>query len=160
MKCGMNETNATVKISPLSIKQFRHARTIPILSSIYFRPYIYIYIHTHFMHISIAYGVSLTFVQASPIFPSFLRSMEILEICNIHVSEKERERGRERERQQRNIASLVSILPPISYFSFLSAPLPPPTFVCMSERKKEGRRKKEEKKVASSKLGTGCNTVA
>lgn len=160
MKCGMNETNATVKISPLSIKQFRHARTIPILSSIYFRPYIYIY--THFMHISIAYGVSLTFVQASPIFPSFLRSMEILEICNIHVSEKERERGRERERQQRNIASLVSILPHFVFlFSFDSTSSPcERTFVCMSERKKEERRKKEEKKVASSKLGTGCNTVA
>lgn len=112
------------------------------------------------MHISIAYGVSLTFVQASPIFPSFLRSMEILEICNIHVSEKERERGggRERDNSETLLPSYRSC--PISYFSFLSAPLPPPTFVCMSERKKEGRRKKEEKKVASSKLGTGCNTVA
>lgn len=139
MKCGMNETNATVKISPLSIKQFRHARTIPILSSIYFRPYIYIY--THFMHISIAYGVSLTFVQASPIFPSFLRSMEILEICNIHVSEKERERGRERERQQRNIASLVSILPHFVFlFSFGSTSSP---YVRMYERKKKRRKKKK-----------------
>lgn len=140
MKCGMNETNATVKISPLSIKQFRHARTIPILSSIYFRPYTRIYTYIYTLCIFPSYRVSLAFVQASPIFPSFLRSVEILEICNIHVSKRERER----ERQQRNIASLVSILPHFVFlFSFNSSSPYERTYVCMSKKKKE---KVEEKR--------------
>lgn len=141
MKCGMNETNATVKISPLSIKQFRHARTIPILSSIYFRPYTRIYTYIYTLCIFPSYRVSLAFVQASPIFPSFLRSVEILEICNIHVSKRERER----ERQQRNIASLVSILPHFVFlFSFDSSSLYERTYVCMSKKKK--KEKVEEKR--------------
>lgn len=140
MKCGINETNATVKISPLSIKQFRHARTIPILSSIYFRPYTRIYTYIYTLCIFPSYRVSLAFVQASPIFPSFLRSVEILEICNIHVSKRERER----ERQQRNIASLVSILPHFVFlFSFDSSSPYERTYVCMSKKKKE---KVEEKR--------------
>lgn len=148
MKCGMNETNATVKISPLSIKQFRHARTIPILSSIYFRPYTRIYTYIYTLCIFPSYRVSLAFVQASPIFPSFLRSVEILEICNIHVSKRERER----ERQQRNIASLVSILPHFVFlFSFDSSSLYERTYVCMSKKKKKrkSRRKKKLHRVNS-----------
>lgn len=143
MKCGMNETNATVKISPLSIKQFRHARTIPILSSIYFRPYIYIY--THFMHISIAYGVSLTFVQASPIFPSFLRSMEILEICNIHVSEKERKREGERETTAKHCFPRIDLAPfRISLFFRLHF-LPLRSYVWAKEKKKEEEKRRKKK---------------
>lgn len=147
MKCGMNETNATVKISPLSIKQFRHARTIPILSSIYFRPYTRIYTYIYTLCIFPSYRVSLAFVQASPIFPSFLRSVEILEICNIHVSKRERER----ERQQRNIASLVSILPHFVFlFSFDSSSPYERTYVCMSKKKKrKSRRKKKLHRVNS-----------
>lgn len=146
----MNETNATVKISPLSIKQFRHARTIPILSSIYFRPYTRIYTYIYTLCIFPSYRVSLAFVQASPIFPSFLRSVEILEICNIHVSKRERER--EVERQQRNIASLVSILPHFVFlFSFDSSSLYERTYVCMSKKKKKrkSRRKKKLHRVNS-----------
>lgn len=146
MKCGMNETNATVKISPLSIKQFRHARTIPILSSIYFRPYTRIYTYIYTLCIFPSYRVSLAFVQASPIFPSFLRSVEILEICNIHVSKRERER----ERQQRNIASLVSILPHFVFlFSFDSSSPYERTYVSVKEKKRKSRRKKKLHRVNS-----------
>lgn len=142
----MNETNATVKISPLSIKQFRHARTIPILSSIYFRPYTRIYTYIYTLCIFPSYRVSLAFVQASPIFPSFLRSVEILEICNIHVSKRERER----ERQQRNIASLVSILPHFVFlFSFDSSSPYERTYVSVKEKKRKSRRKKKLHRVNS-----------
>lgn len=145
MKCGMNETNATVKISPLSIKQFRHARTIPILSSIYFRPYTRIYTYIYTLCIFPSYRVSLAFVQASPIFPSFLRSVEILEICNIHVSKRERERD--------NSGTLLPSYRscPISYFSFLSTP-PPPTSVrtyVWAKKKRKSRRKKKLHRVNS-----------
>lgn len=158
MKCGMNETNATVKISPLSIKQFRHARTIPILSSIYFRPYIYIYIHTLYAYFHRVWRIFNVRASLShfPVLPSIHGNPWNLQYSC--VREREKEGGRERDNSETLLPSYRSC--PISYFSFLSAPLPPPTFVCMSERKKEGRRKKEEKKVASSKLGTGCNTVA
>ena len=139
MKCGMNETNATVKISPLSIKQFRHARTIPILSSIYFRPYTRIYTYIYTLCIFPSYRVSLAFVQASPIFPSFLRSVEILEICNIHVSKRERERETTAEHCFPRID-----LAPFRISLFFQLLLPLRAYVRMYEQKK--KEKVEEKR--------------
>lgn len=65
MKCGTDETSGPpLKISPLSIKQSRHARTIPILASIYFRPRI----HTFLSHISmrIFSCKALSSIRANP----------------------------------------------------------------------------------------------
>lgn len=92
-----NERNerATVKISPLSIKQSRHARTI--LASIYFRPRI----HTFLSHISMR-RVDLSCEALSSIRGNLQYS------C---VEERERNKSG-------NTASLVSISPHFVLFLF------------------------------------------